>query len=82
MTRDAKRSEMSTRPDKARRRKRVRLVDTSSLPPVPYRTVAEMVASRPPGPPRAFTDAEIKAALEEDRADRWRRKSSERRTDT
>jgi hypothetical protein len=61
----------------ARRRKPVRLVDTSSLPPVPHRTIDELIASRPPGPPpRAFTDEEIKTALEEDRVDRWRRKSS------
>ena len=60
-----------------RRRTPVQLVDTSTLPPVPYRTIDELLASRPAGPPpRAFTDEEITAALEEDRADRWRRKSS------
>lgn len=60
-----------------RRQKPVQLVDTSGLPPVPQRTIDELIAGRPPGPPaRAFNDEQIKAALEEDRADRWRRKSS------
>lgn len=57
-------------------RPRHQLVDTSALPPVRYRSVDEMLASRPPWSGRAFTDDEIKAALEEDRADAWRRKSS------
>jgi hypothetical protein len=52
------------------------LVDTSDLPPVPYRTVDAMLASRPPYTGRAFTDDEIKAALEQDRVDTWRRKTS------
>jgi hypothetical protein len=55
---------------------RRQLVDTSSLPPVAYRTVDEMMASRPPWQGRAFTNEEIEAALEEERVDAWRRKSS------
>lgn len=51
------------------------LVDTSALPPVPYRTVDEMLADRPPWTGRAFTDEEIKSALEEERVDAWGRKS-------
>jgi hypothetical protein len=60
----------------ARRTKAVQLVDTSSLPPVPERTIDELIASRPGPSPHAFTDEEINTALAEDRADRWRRKSS------
>jgi hypothetical protein len=60
-----------------RRRKPVQLVDTSALPPVPYQTIEELIANRPPeAPSRTFTDKEIATALEDDRADRWRRKSS------
>jgi hypothetical protein len=55
---------------------RTMLVDTSALPPVPDQTIDELVASRPGPVPRAFTDEEITAALEEDLADRWRAKSS------
>lgn len=57
-------------------RPRRQLVDTSALPPVPYRTVDEMIADRPLPTPRTFTDEEIKAALEEERVTAWRRKSS------
>jgi hypothetical protein len=60
----------------SRRRTTTTLVDTSALPPVPYRTVDELMASRPGPVPRAFTDDEIGDALEEDRVARWRRKSS------
>ncbi len=53
-----------------------RLVDTSDLPPVPYRTVDEVTASRSQWTGRAFTDAEIAAMLEQERTERWRRKTS------
>jgi hypothetical protein len=59
-----------------RRRPGRRFVDTSDLPPVPYRTVDEMMATRPGYAGRAFTDDEITAALEEERARAWQRKSS------
>ena len=54
------------RPRRARQR---HLVDTSALPPVPYRTVDEMLADRPPWTGRTFTDDEINTALEDDRID-------------
>jgi antitoxin (DNA-binding transcriptional repressor) of toxin-antitoxin stability system len=57
-------------------RRHRQLVDTSTLPPVPYRTVDEMLADRPLWTDRAFTDDEIKVALEEARVDAWHRKSS------
>jgi hypothetical protein len=54
----------------------VRLVDTRALPPVPHRGVDELLASRPGWTGRAFTDEEIKTALEEERVRARRRKSS------
>jgi hypothetical protein len=59
-----------------RRASRTWLVDTSALAPVPYRTVDQLMASRPAPANRTFTDEEIGAALEEERADAWRRKTS------
>jgi hypothetical protein len=61
---------------RSRRAGGLQLVDTSALAPVPYRTVDELIASRPGSVGRSFTDEEIAAALEEERAESWRRKSS------
>jgi hypothetical protein len=58
------------------RSRTTQLVDTSHLPRTPYRTVDELIAGRPKWEGRAFTDAEIKTALEEERVEAWRRKSS------
>ncbi len=52
------------------------LVDTSHLPPIPYRTLDDLIADREPPPPRAFTKEEIRDALDHDRADAWRAKNS------
>src|SRR5262245_37964261 len=59
-----------------RRGARVRFVGTGDLPPVPYRAVDELLASRPAYTGRTITDEEIKAGLEEERVEAWRRKSS------
>lgn len=53
---------------------RRQLVDTSALPPVPYRSVAELVRHQPVPPARSFTDAELKEAIDEARAEAWRAK--------
>jgi hypothetical protein len=57
-----------------RKRRYKHLVDTSALPPVPRLTIDELLAARPPTPVRYFSDEEIKATLEEDRAEHWRAK--------
>ena len=53
---------------------RRQLVDTSALPPVPYRSVADLVRHQPVPPARSFTDAELKEAIAEARAEAWRAK--------
>jgi hypothetical protein len=59
---------------RAPRRRPMRLVDTSALPPVPYRTFADLVRHRPAPPARSFTDEELKEAIDEARAEAWRAK--------
>src|SRR5688572_6134676 len=56
-------------------RRHTHLVDATSLPPVPFRTIDELLAARPAEPMRYFSDKEIEAALEQDRVERWRAKS-------
>ena len=53
---------------------RRQLVDTSALPPVRYRSVAELVRHRPVAPARSFTDEELKEAIDEARVEAWRAK--------
>ena len=55
-------------------RPRRQLVDTSMLPPVPYRSVAELVRHQPVAPARSFTDEELEEAIDEARAEAWRAK--------
>jgi hypothetical protein len=55
-------------------RPRHRLIDTSALPPVPYRSVAELVRHQPVPLARTFTDQELKEAITEARAEAWRAK--------
>lgn len=55
---------------------RHQLVDTSALPPVHYRSVAELVRHQPVAPARSFTDDELKEAIDEARAEAWRAKHS------
>lgn len=45
-----------------------------TLPPPRYANIEEMVADHPPKPVRAFTDAELKAAIAEARDEAWRAK--------
>src|SRR3712207_5672181 len=63
----AGRSQRGTQP-------RRQLVDTSALPPVRYRSVAELVRHQPVPPARSFADAELKEAIDEARAEAWRAK--------
>ena|SRR5579883_650282 len=50
------------------------LVDTSALPPVADDTLDDLL-TRAPGPiPRSFTDAEIREAVDLDRAEAWHAK--------
>jgi hypothetical protein len=55
------------------RRKPTRLVDTSGLPPVPHRTVAEL-AGIAGSLPKPLTWDEIKDIVDEERAEAWRAK--------
>ena len=57
-----------------RQRQRRLLVDTSALPPIPYRSVAELVRDRPASPTPSFSDEELKEAIAEARAEAWRTK--------
>lgn len=55
-------------PAGGRRRKPVQLIDTSALPPVPHRTVAEL-AGFAGSLPRPLSWDEIKVIVDEERAD-------------
>jgi hypothetical protein len=59
---------------RGRRVRSTRRIDTSKLPPIPYRSLDELIADRDPPPSRAFTQEEIEEALERDRAEAWRSK--------
>lgn len=60
-----------------RRRERADiLIDTSDLPPIPYRSLEDLIADRDPPPERTFTPEEIADALDCDRAEAWRSKNS------
>lgn len=59
----------------ARQRSTTRLVDTSHLPPIPYRTIEEMMQDRDPRPSHAFTEEEIKDVVDHERTARWRAKN-------
>jgi hypothetical protein len=59
-----------TRSGKARRMKRL-----AGVEPVPRLTIDELIARRLAWVGPAFSDEEIKVALEQDRAERWRAKS-------
>jgi antitoxin (DNA-binding transcriptional repressor) of toxin-antitoxin stability system len=63
----------ATQPRRSRTPRR-RLVDTSALSPVRYRSIAELVRHQPVPPARSFTDAELKEAIDEARAEAWRAK--------
>ena len=62
-------------PAGGRRREPVQFIDTSALPPVPHRTVAEL-AGFAGSLPRPLSWDEVKAIVAEERAERWRAKSS------
>jgi hypothetical protein len=59
-------------PPRRTSRPRRHLVDTSALPPVPYRSIADLVRHQPVAPARSFTDEELKRAIDEARAEAWR----------
>jgi hypothetical protein len=61
---------------RSRRRVRTTLVDTSSLPPLRYHSLKELLQDREPPPPRPFTSEEMKAAIARERAEAWRAKNS------
>ena len=51
------------------------LVDTSTLPPIPYKTLDDLIADREPPPPRAFSWDEIEETIDRERAEAWRSKN-------
>jgi hypothetical protein len=64
-------------PTRRRGRRGVRrtLVDTSALPPIPYRTLDDLIADREAPPTRTFSWDEIKETIDRERAQAWRSKN-------